>query len=191
MGVDAALVVVWRVRVVCRRAGVLVRVSVACGVQALCAALRVRLPSFDGVFGRRDRMCLLMVVCGVVSPESTTCRPSRAVRVCVGACGIRARVTRWMSGRRTAVSAVRVCGAKKLSYVKLSPPHYQEILYMEGSYGISPAFILALPARSGRCPGWLDHFARRAAFSKKTPFPRVHLLKFPRPPSQIFSNRII
>ena len=84
MGVDAALVVVWRVRVVCRRAGVLVRVSVACGVQALCAALRVRLPSFDGVFGRRDRMRLLMVVCGVVSPESTTCRPSRAVRVCVG-----------------------------------------------------------------------------------------------------------
>ena len=65
LGVDAALVVVWRVRVVCRRAGVLVRVSVACGVQALCAALRVRLPSFDGVFGRRDRMRLLVVVCGV------------------------------------------------------------------------------------------------------------------------------
>jgi len=46
---------------VCRRAGVLVCVSVACGVQALCAALRVRLPSFGGVFGRWDRMRLLMV----------------------------------------------------------------------------------------------------------------------------------
>jgi hypothetical protein len=66
VGVDAALVVVWRVRVVRRRVGVLVCVSVACGVQALCAAaLRVRLPSFDGVFGRRDRMRLLVVVCGV------------------------------------------------------------------------------------------------------------------------------
>jgi hypothetical protein len=42
-----------------------------------------------------DRMRLLMVVCGVVSPESTTCR--RPVQcACVWVRGIRARVTWWI-----------------------------------------------------------------------------------------------
>jgi len=62
-----------------------------------------------------DRMRLLMVVCGVVSPESTTCHPSRAVRVCVGV---------WDTGEGHAVdvrsAAVRAVRCVRCSGVRLT-----------------------------------------------------------------------